>query len=411
MKILFSIVAVFILVSVTIAKEIVLVTDISVKPTKVGVGQIDSQLMQILDFNFQGNTYLKFEDKITMSYIDNSAENAAAYFPSAIFDLSEDQFDKNDNHLDNYYSMAGEYIDSMVTVPKNKDTISNEGKEIIICMDDSKSMTKLTSSLSNIIKVITTTQVNKKDKIGFISFSSDGKARISNMTQDKTRYSKFYDFRNSNVLKKTKNGAYLADGLNKAKNLFSRSKKEKIIYLITDGVDERKNEISAIKKLKDANIKIVPIAIGSEINMPFLEEISFNGKVANANNLSAKDISSIPKIPILESLHQIINNNFYSEDAKEKKLFILSTLLQNTENMTVFDKSFDQAKVAVIGFKNAMQAIGYESNLDGIDVQILMLPSNIKANKAKNIKSLFIDYLKALGAKSVNIRQGTFDLK
>ena len=50
MKILFSIVAVFILVSVTIAKEIVLVTDISVKPTKVGVGQIDSQLMQILDF-------------------------------------------------------------------------------------------------------------------------------------------------------------------------------------------------------------------------------------------------------------------------------------------------------------------------------------------------------------------------
>ena len=73
MKILFSIVAVFILVSVTIAKEIVLVTDISVKPTKVGVGQIDSQLMQILDFNFQGNTYLKFEDKIVKKQENTSS--------------------------------------------------------------------------------------------------------------------------------------------------------------------------------------------------------------------------------------------------------------------------------------------------------------------------------------------------
>lgn len=389
-------------------KEVVIVTDISVEPSSIGNQQIEGQLTRLLNFNYEGNTYLKFEDKVTMAYIDNKAENASSFFSEPTFDLSMDNFEKFDGHLDNYYNNAGQYIDGILGVNKAKIEISKP-KEIVICVDDSSSMTKLTSKLSSTISKIISS-IDEKDKVGFVSFSSGGKSRISSLTDNKNKYKMFSDFRKTPVLNKSTDGAYLADGLNKTSQLFSSNDSEKIVYLITDGVDERNQEYKAIENLINKNVKIIPISIGDQINTTFLTQISFNSKIFSVDNLQIDDLSSIPNIPIFESLHQIFNNNYFTGKDPEKKMYIISTLLQNSANLSVFRKEFDSHKTVVIDFNKNMKSIGYESSLNGVDIQILVLPSDTLANKSKNIRELFKEYLLGLGAKSVSIKQGTFDL-
>lgn len=405
------------------SKEVLVITDLSVETSKNSSKQILMQLAGILDFSVKNNdkNYLKFGDKVTMTYLDNNAENAGAISSGRpTKDLSQKLFDEDRKYRDKYIIDVFNYIKKVYKSKKPAIKI-NEPREVVICVDYSSSMTNLVPKLSSTIQQLIEFHVTTHDKIGLVVFGSvdEKKPRISPMTTDKHTINEYPFFKSSKILKdstrkstfKVKDG-YLASGLEASSKLYSNKDNEKIMFLITDGVDQRTLEKNQISKLNSQKVKIIPVAIGADIKSDFLSKISYNNEVLYANSMNNNVSASIPKIPIFESLHQIVSNEYFTNKEKDKKIFFISTLLQNSENFSLFQAGLVGGKIInPEDVYRAYKNLGYNIDLTGVDVQILLLPNGLdRDNVNKNLKDIYNKYFLLSGAKSVKIFSKHFDL-
>jgi|SaaInlV_200m_DNA_2_1039689.scaffolds.fasta_scaffold00580_23 hypothetical protein len=378
------------------AKEIVVITDISVEPTKNGYSIIDSQLMHLLEFNFENNTYLKFGDKVTMAYIDNSAENASAYFPEPTFSLSEDKFEEYDNHLDNYYAMAGEYIDSMLTVPKQK------------------------------IQVDHSTEIIDADKLQDIIFAIDGSSSMNSFINDAI-------LSKDNIISSAGLRGYktIKSQGNQLSHLLKDIKPTTIpkqLILYTDGIDDTDENIKLINKIKKSGYTVYPVVLSKKWDEMYLSKLSSKpnslyttqealNKIKNATYQTSKAVenisfSSYPNLPIIESINEISKHSFSSTNTK-KDIYIISSMMQNSENMSFEKYITEKIDVNVDYFVSFYEDIGMLPNLNGQNINILRINMGLfkNNNQIKIIDKFWKKFFKRCGAANVHISASNFDLR
>lgn len=179
-----------------------------------------------------------------------------------------------------------------------------QGYDIVIVLDTSGSMEEF-NKLNNAKKVILEfAKKRKTDRLGLVIFGNIAYI-ASPLTYDKKTF--------ESILKRifvsiAGGRTALYDALFLAGNLFKNSKtKEKIIIVITDGIDNESItplEVT-IKKLKKENIKVFTIGLPPNSNTTTLKKIatSTQGKfyyLTNINKLKQvfKDINSLTKTKI-----------------------------------------------------------------------------------------------------------------
>lgn len=155
----------------------------------------------------------------------------------------------------------------------SKREVKSVGKDIMICVDLSKSMdafdiqpTRLEKVKNEMKKIVT---AFNSDRIGIIIFSSDAFMQ-SPLTYDQNALNLFIEAMNSGLVPST--GTDFGPPLKMAINKLEADDesgspleaKSKVIILISDGEDFGDNANDAIKEIEDQNIKLFTLGVGTE---------------------------------------------------------------------------------------------------------------------------------------------------
>lgn len=373
-------------VSLLNSKDVVIVTDISVEPSQKGKQQIEGQLERLLNFTYEGDTYLKFEDKVTMAFMDNKAENASTFFSEPTFNLSMDKFERFDDYLDNYYNNAGQYIDGVLGVNKEKILIDLKTvpqkvelpQDVLFLVDNSNSMSKFQKQISNSIKSI--------------------KESMSP--------------RNNTIIKGSNTQ------LNQLLNQVPIAVNKTQLILYTDGFDDTKENILKIKEIQ-RNYDVKPIYLSEFWDKNYLLKLSSSNSLLNEQQVVKSinesfyqttkskekiDFTKFPNVPIIESLYNLTKQSYLSPG--NKKLYILSTLMQNSQNMS-FEKIISNEKEPnteeIYNFYKNLRML---PNLKGHYISVLRVNTGLfkNNNQINTITTFWKEFLLKCGAKSVSIQ-------
>ena len=212
-------------------------------------------------------------------------------------------------------------------------------KDVLFLVDTSGSM-KMNTQVPKIKKTIKSFIASKDKKVnvavivfdGHKTFDDNENARVLlDFTNDSSKINSAIDkisYSNFNTL-------YDA-GFRKAKEVFdTRTLKDKIVFLVSDGVDTgNASNIAEIKKsMENMGIKIKPIAVGGA-SMNTLKKFSTNGNVYDATRgdmQSAIQENTNTNDPLFEKLAALSNSVFKKNNAKDDLLIIYSTMMEKSD--------------------------------------------------------------------------------
>ncbi len=202
--------------------------------------------------------------------------------------------------------------------PVKREIITNtykKGYNIVIALDTSGSMAEFHKLDAAKMVSLDFAKKRKNDALGLVVFG-DIAYIASPLTFDKKTF--------SSILKRIYVGiagekTAIYDALFLSSNLFKNVKGEKIIILLTDGMDNMSKVPFdvMIKKLKKEHIKVYTIGIGGDADVDVLKTIAkeTNGKFYIANSLDDlkeiyNDIDKLNKTKIKSNI-QILNKYYY----------------------------------------------------------------------------------------------------
>jgi Ca-activated chloride channel homolog len=174
------------------------------------------------------------------------------------------------------------------------DTIKRSGIDIIIALDTSKSMHATDVPPSRFersrLEIKNLLDHLDGDRVGLIVFTSIARTQCP-LTLDYAAFKLFLDEVEIGVL--PHGGTSVASAVEQAVLSFDKKyKKERILLLVTDGESHDSRTDDAIRKAKDANIKIFSIGLGSKEGTPILLPGSNGNKVylkdENGNTVLSK---------------------------------------------------------------------------------------------------------------------------
>ncbi len=200
----------------------------------------------------------------------------------------------------------------------NKKEINVVGKDIMLLVDLSESMNaddikptrleKIKFEIKNIINEFSS------DRIGIIMFSSEAYVQCP-MTYDKNALNLFTETLNTGLVPSsgTDFGPPLELSLSKLINQQNQSVdlNSKIIILISDGEDFGDDTQVSLDKIKESNIKLYTVGVGSEIGSKILDSNGKYKKDMNGNDVITKLTSNSLKNAAREtggSYFEISNN-------------------------------------------------------------------------------------------------------
>ena len=202
--------------------------------------------------------------------------------------------------------------------PVKREIITNtykKGYNIVIALDTSGSMAEFHKLDAAKMVSLDFAKKRKNDALGLVVFGNIAYI-ASPLTFDKKTF--------SSILKRIYVGiagekTAIYDALFLSANLFKNVKGEKIIILLTDGMDNMSKVPFdvMIKKLKKEHIKVYTIGIGGDADVNVLQKIAkeTNGKFYIANSLDDlkeiyNDIDKLNKTKIKSNI-QILNKYYY----------------------------------------------------------------------------------------------------
>ena len=252
-----------------------------------------------------------------------TSENDRILFPNAnLLNNSISRFNFLEFFIILFLSIA---LASPVT---NKFIINpQKGYNIVIALDTSGSMAEFNKI--DAAKLVSLEFVKKRenDALGLVVFGNIAYI-ASPLTFDKKI---FKDILNRVYVSIAGGKTAIYDALFLSSKLFKNAKGEKVIILLTDGMDN----ISitpldvTIKRLKKEKIKVYPIAIGGDTNIQVLKKIAkeSNGKFFIANSLEDlkniyKEIDKLTKSDVKSSIKVIYNYHFIYPLSLAMLLFI-----------------------------------------------------------------------------------------
>ena len=200
----------------------------------------------------------------------------------------------------------------------NKKEINVVGKDIMLLVDLSESMNaddikptrleKIKFEIKNIINEFSS------DRIGIIMFSSEAYVQYP-LTYDKNALNLFTETLNTGLVPSsgTDFGPPLELSLSKLINQQNQSVdlNSKIIILISDGEDFGDDTQVSLDKIKESNIKLYTVGVGSEIGSKILDSNGKYKKDLNGNDVITKLTSTSLKNAAREtggSYFEISNN-------------------------------------------------------------------------------------------------------
>lgn len=156
-------------------------------------------------------------------------------------------------------------------IGKSKREIKSVGKDIMICVDLSKSMDATDVQPSRLEKVKyelkRLSEAFSSDRIGLVIFSSEAFMQCP-LTYDQNALHLFIETMNSGLVPSsgTDFGPALRMALNKLKNQEgpSTQQKSKIVLLISDGEDFGEETSDIIRDIEDQGIKLYTLGVGTE---------------------------------------------------------------------------------------------------------------------------------------------------
>jgi len=153
--------------------------------------------------------------------------------------------------------------------------VKSVGKDIIMCVDLSKSMDAFDVQPSRLEKVKfemkRIVEAFNSDRIGIIIFSSEAFMQCP-LTYDQNALNLFIETMNTGLVPATGTdfGPPLRMALNKLEDQEgpSTNQKSKVIILISDGEDFGEETSDIVKKIEDRDIKLFTLGIGTETGSP-----------------------------------------------------------------------------------------------------------------------------------------------
>ena len=217
-------------------------------------------------------------------------------------------------------ALASPVTNKIITKPQ-------KGYNIVIALDTSGSMAEFNKIDAAKSVSLEFAKKRKNDSLGLVVFGNIAYI-ASPLTFDKKI---FKDILNRIYVSIAGGKTAIYDALFLSSNLFQNAKGEKIIILLTDGMDN----ISitpldvTIKRLKKEKIKVYPIAIGGDTNIHVLKKIAkeSNGKFFIANSLQDlkniyKEINKLTKSDVQSNIKVIYNYYFIYPLSLAMLLFI-----------------------------------------------------------------------------------------
>ena len=206
-------------------------------------------------------------------------------------------------------------------------TKQQKGYNIVIALDTSGSMAEFNKIDAAKSVSLEFAKKRENDALGLVVFGNIAYI-ASPLTFDKKI---FKDILNRVYVSIAGGKTAIYDALFLSSKLFKNAKGEKVIILLTDGMDN----ISitpldvTIKRLKKEKIKVYPIAIGGNTNIQVLKKIAkeSNGKLFIANSLQDlkniyKEIDKLTKSDVKSNIKVIYNYHFIYPLSLAMLLFI-----------------------------------------------------------------------------------------
>lgn len=242
-----------------------------------------------------------------------------------------------------YTTAAGLIIIALVN-PKIGTSIKKENREgvdIVFAIDISKSMlaediapSRLSKSKQLVSQIINQL---KSDRIGIVAYAGSAFPLLP-LTTDFSSAKMYMQSLNTSMV--SSQGTALDDALNIANTFFAQDKsKNKLIVMITDGEDHSENLANALQNIKDNNIKIVTIGVGTEkgANIPIKTS---NGVELKKDNQGIIVVTKLNK-QVLENIAKETNGGYVDGTITKKVVKFVENALDNVEK-----KEFESKKTA-----------------------------------------------------------------
>lgn len=209
---------------------------------------------------------------------------------------------------------------------------TKEGLDIYVLIDTSKSMlvediqpnriTRAKKIIENLIDKL------EGDRIGFIPFSSDAYVQMP-LTDDYQLARMFLDVIDTDMI--SGGGTNIAAAINLADKSFkSVSSSERVVVIISDGEEQDSDSQEVVKKIKDNNLRIYTIGVGTEKGglIPVYDDKG-EQRIGYKKDQSGNIVTSRLTTEILKKLAQSGNGSYYQNEA-DNLVKDLSSLKRST---------------------------------------------------------------------------------
>ncbi len=225
------------------------------------------------------------------------------------------------------------------------DLVSRKGVDIIVAIDVSKSMMaedikpnrlrRAKYELGHLIDKL------KGDRIGIVAFSGDAFLQCP-LTMDYGAAKMFLDFVEVGTI--PVGGTSLAKAIKVARTaLFSKSKKYKVIVLITDGEDYGGQVMQEVNNATDEGVVIYTLGIGSESGVP-IPLRNERGEITYKKDKDGNVVMTKLNPYILEKISAATKGKFYQSKTGSLELDRIYKSIRKMEKRKFKSKQFSRFK-------------------------------------------------------------------
>ncbi len=212
------------------------------------------------------------------------------------------------------------------------------GVELIFAVDVSNSMnvrdTKGGDSRLTIAKRAMTQIVNRSavSQVGLIIFAGNAYPELP-LTPDIEVFKMYIDDLNTSLI--SNQGTNISGAIKASSKFFSKEKSKKVLVLITDGEDHEGNMEAAYATIKDKNIQVLILGVGTEKG-----GIVPNGDHPNApplkNDLGQVVVSKV-NLQMIQSMAKSMNGDFMLTNASFPNVSHFLTQINNSSKRNTVD--------------------------------------------------------------------------
>jgi Ca-activated chloride channel family protein len=227
---------------------------------------------------------------------------------------------------------------------KEEQVVTQEGVDIVICVDVSKSMdatdikpSRLERAKSHISLFL---DELKNDRVGIVAFA--GKSMVlCPLTDDYSALKMFVSTLSTETI--TAYGTNIGSALERAEAMFIKDSKSKIIILISDGEDLENDGMKMSSKIAKDNINVFTIGIGSIDGSPIETENSF-GQKEYAKDDNGNTIISKMDVDVLSRISENANGKFYPITPQQTEILDILNQISGKEKSKLSTKQYFKFK-------------------------------------------------------------------